>query len=100
MVSAHWIIAAEETEGGVSLLLPATAELIAGIIAFGIVFFFFWRWAVPAINKSLEERQRAIGGQLQEAEKTKAEADALLADLIAEEDAFELPSASQMSASP
>ena len=80
MVSAHWILAAEEAEGGVSLLLPATAELIAGIIAFGIVFFFIWRWAVPAINKSLEERQRAIGGQLQEAEKTKTEADSLLAD--------------------
>ncbi len=75
------ILAAEESEGGgAELLLPATPELIAGIIAFGIVFFFIWRWAVPAINKSLDERQRAIGGQLQEAEKTKAEADELLAE--------------------
>jgi F-type H+-transporting ATPase subunit b len=80
------ILAAEESEGGggADLLLPATPELIAGIIAFGIVFFFIWRWAVPAINKSLEERQRAIGGQLQEAEKTKAEADGLLADYRAQ----------------
>ena len=74
------ILAAEESGGGAELLLPATAELIAGIIAFGIVFFFIWRWAVPAINKSLEDRQRAIGGQLREAEKTKSEADSLLAE--------------------
>lgn len=75
------ILAAEESGGGgAELLLPATEELIAGVIAFAIVFFFIWRWAVPAINKSLEDRQRAIGGQLQEAEKTKGEADALLAE--------------------
>ena len=75
------ILATEESGGGsADLLLPATAELIAGIIAFSIVFIFIWRWAVPAINKSLEERQRAIGGRLEEAEKTKAEADALLAE--------------------
>lgn len=85
MVSTHWILAAEESgDGGAELLLPATPELIAGIIAFAIVFFFIWRWAVPAINKSLEERQRAIGGQLQEAEKTKAEAESLLEDYRAQ----------------
>jgi F-type H+-transporting ATPase subunit b len=80
MVSTYWILAAEESGGGVSLLLPATAELIAGIIAFAIVFFFTWRWAVPAINQALEERQRAIGGQLADAEKAKAEAESLLGD--------------------
>lgn len=76
------ILAAEEEEagGGLDLLLPATAELIAGIIAFGIVFFFIWRWAVPAINRALEDRQRAIGGQLADAEKAKAEAESLLQD--------------------
>lgn len=75
---------AEEGGGGLDLLLPATPELIAGIIAFAIVFFFIWRWAVPAINKSLEDRQRAIGGQLADAEKAKAEAEGLLADYRAQ----------------
>ena len=45
-------IAAEEAEsgsGGLEILIPPTSELIAGIIAFAIVFFFVWRWAVPAI---------------------------------------------------
>jgi F-type H+-transporting ATPase subunit b len=77
------ILAAEEgTEesSGFDLLLPATPELIAGIIAFAIVFFFVWKWAVPALNRMLEERQKAIGGQIQEAEAAKAEAESLLND--------------------
>jgi F-type H+-transporting ATPase subunit b len=76
-------IAAEEAEngeGGLEILLPATNELIAGIIAFAIVFFFVWRYAVPAINRSLEQRQAAISGQIEDAEKAKAEAESLLAD--------------------
>lgn len=76
------ILAAEEEEagGGLDLLLPPTAELIAGIIAFAVVFFFMWKWAWPAINRSLENRQQAIGGQLKEAEATKVEAQSLLDD--------------------
>lgn len=76
------ILAAEEEEagGGLDLLLPPTSELIAGIIAFTVVFFFMWRWAWPAINRSLENRQQAIGGQLKEAEATKVEAQSLLDD--------------------
>jgi F-type H+-transporting ATPase subunit b len=76
-------IAAEEAEngeGGLEILLPATSELIAGIIAFAIVFFFIWRYAVPAINRALEQRQAAISGQIEDAEKAKAEAESLLAD--------------------
>lgn len=76
-------IAAEETEGGsggLDLLLPPLNELVAGIIAFAIVFFFVWKWAVPAINRMLEQRQAAISGQIKDAEKAKAEAESLLAD--------------------
>lgn len=84
---AQIFLAAEEgaeASSGLDLLLPATAELIAGIIAFGIVFFFVWKWAVPALNRSLEARQAAIGGQLAEAEKAKSEAESLLADYRAQ----------------
>ncbi len=76
-------MAAEETEGGsggLEILLPPLNELIAGIIAFAIVFFFVWKWAVPAINRMLEQRQEAIAGQIEGAEKAKAEAESLLAD--------------------
>jgi F-type H+-transporting ATPase subunit b len=76
------ILAAEEGEesSGLDLLLPATPELIAGIIAFAIVFFFVWKWAVPALSSTLEDRQKAIGGQIEEAERAKLEAQSLLDD--------------------
>lgn len=76
------ILAAEEEAGssGMDLLLPATPELVGGIIAFAIVFFFIWKWASPAISRSLEARQQAISGHLAEAEKAKAEAESLLGD--------------------
>jgi F-type H+-transporting ATPase subunit b len=77
------ILAQEETgEAGsnLALVLPETSELIAGIVAFAIVFFFVWKWALPAINRSLEARQATITGHLSEAEKAKAEAEGLRAD--------------------
>lgn len=74
----------DEAASGASLVLPAPSELIAGILAFLIVFFFVWRWALPAINKTLEARQRAITGQLTEAEEAKREAESLLADYKAQ----------------
>lgn len=69
-----------ETTSNVSLVLPETAELIAGIIAFAIVFFFVWRWGMPTINKTLEARQQAVAGQLTDAEKAKTEAESLVSD--------------------
>jgi F-type H+-transporting ATPase subunit b len=72
--------AAEEETGGVALLLPDPNEAIAGIIAFAIVFFFVWKWAVPALNKTLEARQQAIRAELQSAEAAKVEAESLLVD--------------------
>ncbi|MGD2042520.1 MAG: F0F1 ATP synthase subunit B [Acidimicrobiia bacterium] len=76
------LIAAEESEesGGLDILLPPLNELIAGIIAFAIVFFFIWRFAGPGINRMLEQRQAAISGQIEDAEKAKTEAESLLAD--------------------
>ncbi len=74
------VLATEEGGDSTSLVLPETSELIAGIIAFAIVFFFMWRWALPAINRTLEQRQTAIAGQIEDAEKAKAEAESLLAD--------------------
>ena len=64
---------AEESGSGIDLLLPATSELVAGVAAFAIVFFFIWKWALPALNETLENRASAIEGQIKEAEETKAE---------------------------
>lgn len=83
LLTALAVLATEEggeTGGGLSLILPPTSELIAGILAFLIVFWFVGRRAMPMINKTLEARQQAITGQLTEAEESKKEAESLLAD--------------------
>lgn len=77
------LLAAEEgveEEEGIDLLIPETNELIAGIIAFAIVFFFIWKFAWPMINRALEARQAAVREELEGAEKAKAEAESLLGD--------------------
>ena len=84
IAAAIQIIAAEEEPEGIDLILPETKELIAGIIAFGIVFLFVRLWAWPALQEMLENRRRAITGQLEEAEKVKGEAESLLADYQAQ----------------
>jgi F-type H+-transporting ATPase subunit b len=87
LLTAMAVLATEEGEeasSGASLVLPEPAELIAGVLAFAIVFFFVWKWALPTINKTLEARQQAITGQLKHAEETKNEAESLLADYKAQ----------------
>jgi len=87
-VFAQLVLAAEETGspaaedggGGLDLLLPATEELIAGVIAFAIVFFFVWKWAIPVLNKTLDARAQAIRDELAAAEGAKQEAESLLMD--------------------
>ena len=69
---------------GIKLLLPPTSELIAGFIAFAIIFFVVWKWVLPKVNETLEARQHAITGQLTAAENTKREAESLLADYKAQ----------------
>ena len=61
-------------------LYPKPLELLVGALAFGILFFFFWKWVLPRVNKLLEERREQIQGNLEKAEATRGEADQLLAD--------------------
>lgn len=85
LLTALAVLAVEEGESsGLSLVLPHPSELVAGILAFLIVFFFVWRRALPTINKTLEARQAAITGQLADAEESKREAESLLADYRAQ----------------
>jgi len=73
-----------EEPSGIDLVLPEINELIAGIIAFSIVFVVVWVWARPAIARTLAARQDAIVGHLKAAETTKLEAEGLLADYKAQ----------------
>lgn len=56
-------------------LLPATAELIWGTIAFAILFAVLSGRVFPAMNKTLDERRAAIQGRIEEAETQLAEAE-------------------------
>jgi F-type H+-transporting ATPase subunit b len=78
-----WLLAQAEGEAeevnDAADLYPHWHELPVGAIAFGILFYFMWRWVLPRVNTLLEERRQRIQGELEKAEHTRAEADAELA---------------------
>ena len=47
---------AEESGSGIDLLLPSDIRVSCWCCAFAIVFFFIWKWALPALNETLENR--------------------------------------------
>lgn len=69
------ILAAESGADGELQLLPETAELVWGAVAFGLLFLIIWRFALPSLNTMLDERQAAIQGKLEEAEEIRTEAE-------------------------
>jgi len=71
---------AEEGSSGIDLILPNLAELVAGIVAFLIVFGFIWFKGRHWISRLLTARQQAVSGRLTEAEAAKVEAETLLAE--------------------
>jgi F-type H+-transporting ATPase subunit b len=71
---------AEEEVSEAKDLYPKLSELILAALAFGILFFFMWKWVMPRVNKLLEERRQGIQGNLEKAEQAKTEAEGLLAD--------------------
>lgn len=81
-----FILAAAEGEesSGIDLLLPATSELVAGVLAFAIIFFFAWRWVFPQLTQTLEARQAAIKADYEAAEAAKVEAESLKNDYQAQ----------------
>jgi F-type H+-transporting ATPase subunit b len=77
MMSILTILAAEGGGDESLQLLPDTAELIWGIVAFTLLFLLLWRFAFPQLNSMLDERQRSIQGKLEEAEAIRTEAEEL-----------------------
>ena len=78
MAAAPLVVAAEESgSSGIDLLRPEMSELIAGVIAFAIIFFFVWRWVLPSMSATLARRQEAERSRLEAAENTKEEAEQL-----------------------
>jgi F-type H+-transporting ATPase subunit b len=75
-VSTFALLAAEAAEGNdPGDLYPHLNELIVGAIAFFVLFAFMAKWVLPRANQVLEERRRKIVGQLEDAERTRNEAE-------------------------
>lgn len=56
-------------------VLPHVSEVILGLVAFGILLFVLWKFAVPKFEKLYEERAETIEGGIKKAEKAQAEAE-------------------------
>lgn len=67
---------AEEENKGLALLLPNMAEFVPACIAFIIIFILLSKLAWPTVLKTLEAREQKIQGDLDAAEKAKADAQA------------------------
>jgi len=61
-------------------LYPAVGELIVGLLAFAVLFFFTWKWVLPKFKEVLEQRREQIQGEMEKAEATRKEADKLQED--------------------
>ncbi|MDF3045802.1 MAG: synthase subunit [Ornithinibacter sp.] len=73
------VMAAEDVGWPEALpLLPHPAEIIIGIIAFGILYWIFSSKVVPRMEAMYEERAAAIEGGMAQAEQAQAEARAAL----------------------
>jgi F-type H+-transporting ATPase subunit b len=72
---------AEGEEGGGSFLVtPNVGLMIWTLLAFGITLWILWKLAFPRIAEALDKRQRAIEDSIDTAERTRTEADQLLAE--------------------
>ena len=63
-------LAAEEG----NVLLPATYDIVWSLVVFVVLGFFFWKFAIPALRKILDERESQIEGGIRKAEIAQAEA--------------------------
>jgi F-type H+-transporting ATPase subunit b len=79
LIASIALLAQEAEENAPEDLYPHWEELLVGAVAFFILFFFIGRWALPRVNQMAEARRARIQGDLEKAERAKAEAEQLLA---------------------
>src|SRR5215207_3495301 len=70
----------EEEGGGSFLVKPDIGLMVWTLLAFGLTLYLLNKLAFPRIAEALDKRQRAIEESIDTAERTKAEADELLAE--------------------
>lgn len=80
VLAAETTTAAEEEGGGSFLVEPGVGLMIWTLVAFGITLLILRRFAFPAIGEFLDKRANAIAESVEQAERTRAEADEILAE--------------------
>jgi F-type H+-transporting ATPase subunit b len=83
MLETVTILAVEgggEEEGGSFLVTPGLGLMIWTLIAFGITLWVLYKLAFPRISAALDRRQRAIEESIDTAERTRREAEEILAE--------------------
>lgn len=65
-------------------LIPELPDLIWATLCFLVILFFFWRVALPRMQKMLDARAEAIEGNIQKAEQAEAKAEAALEEYTAQ----------------
>ena len=76
--AAGIVLAVSEPGEERSVLFPAINELIWGLVSFGVFTFFMMKWVLPRARQALAERTAGIEGKLEQAERDRTEAQALL----------------------
>ena len=80
MLSTIAITAASKDSGGSFLVKPGIGLMIWTLIVFGLSMVVLARFAFPMIAEALDKRQHAIEDSIDTAERTKQEAEQLLAE--------------------
>ena len=77
-----FVFAAEaaEEEGGSFLVSPSVGLMIWTLLVFGLTMYLLSKLAFPRIQEALDKRQRAIEDSIDLAERTRKEADQMLAE--------------------
>lgn len=74
------VFAAKAEESGNFLVSPSVGLMIWLLLAFFVTLLILRKYAFPAIGDALDKRQRAIEESIEAAERTRTEADELLAE--------------------
>jgi F-type H+-transporting ATPase subunit b len=80
LIATAALLAQEAEAEEPSPLMPHLSELIVGMVAFALLFFFLSRTVFPMFEKTYAERTAAIEGGMKRAEEAQAEAQQALED--------------------
>ena len=73
-------VLAAESDSGNQLVSPVVGVMIWTLIIFGLTLLILWKVAFPRIAEALDKRQKMIEDSIDSAEKTRRDADQLLAE--------------------